>query len=288
MNASRPVVSLAFIALIAGCEPATPAEAPKRKLSGSCSCTCQVNGGSGATTWNNVYTAQPDDVACVAVCGQVENGLSGGTCRSAFTATPEWMQQLRPPDSDADGVEDSQDRCVLEGGPASNGGCPTPPVVVVNTTPKDSDDDGIPDESDRCPKEPETKNSYLDSDGCPDEIPAAVAELTGVIEGVVFKPSSAELDPKSFELLRKAVDVFKKNPDVRVEISGHTDNAGKAEANTNLSRKRAESVMAWLVKHGLPESRFEAVGFGPSKPVASNDTDVGRAKNRRVEFRLIQ
>ena len=105
---------------------------------------------------------------------------------------------------------------------------------------------------------------------------------------IVFVPGSADIDPKSFVVLNKAADVFRKFPDVRVEISGHTDNVGNEAMNTNLSRRRAESVKAWFVKNGVVPTRLVAVGHGPTKPIADNKTKDGKAKNRRVEFKLVQ
>ncbi len=72
----------------------------------------------------------------------------------------------------------------------------------------------------------------------------------------------------------------------RVEIQGHTDNVGDPEANRALSRRRAEMVRTYLVGHGIAESRLTAVGIGPDRPVESNSTADGRARNRRVEFHV--
>ncbi len=72
-------------------------------------------------------------------------------------------------------------------------------------------------------------------------------------------------------------------PQSRIRIAGHTDNVGNPRRNQRLSEARAEAVKAYLVAHGIDESRIEAVGFGDTQPVAPNDTDEGRAQNRRIE-----
>ncbi len=280
-----------LVASTTGCGPSVEAEDPsKAALDGTCSCTCQVHPEGSPPTWNNDFSGQPDGRTCNRVCGEYESRLTNATCSAVFTGRTERMlSEATPPDGDFDGIPDSQDKCPREGGPASNGGCPEPPPPPPPVDPNaDTDGDGVVDSKDRCPRQPETKNGYQDDDGCPDEVPAAIKQFAGSIEGIVFVPNAAEIDPKSFPILHKAADVFRKFQDVRVEISGHTDNTGSAAANTSLSRRRAEAVKAWFVKNGIVANRIEAVGHGPDKPVADNKTKEGRAQNRRVEFKLIQ
>jgi OOP family OmpA-OmpF porin len=74
------------------------------------------------------------------------------------------------------------------------------------------------------------------------------------------------------------------NPDVRVVITGHTDNVGSQEFNQTLSLKRAQAVKNWLVKKGIASNRMRTVGRGQNEPMSSNETDEGRAENRRIEF----
>jgi OOP family OmpA-OmpF porin len=74
------------------------------------------------------------------------------------------------------------------------------------------------------------------------------------------------------------------NPDVRVVITGHTDNVGSQKSNQTLSLKRAQAVKNWLVKKGIASNRMRTVGKGENEPVASNETDEGRLENRRIEF----
>jgi OOP family OmpA-OmpF porin len=87
--------------------------------------------------------------------------------------------------------------------------------------------------------------------------------------------------------LDRAVDWLKANPTVKVELAGHTDNVGSREYNKKLSLDRAQAVLDYLVKKGISPARVTAHGYGMSEPVATNETDEGRALNRRVEFRVV-
>jgi OOP family OmpA-OmpF porin len=187
-----------------------------------------------------------------------------------------------PKDTDGDGILDVNDACPTQPGPKNadpaKNGCPLP---------KDTDGDGILDDVDKCPNEPETFNGYQDEDGCPDEVPAAVKKFTGVIEGITFKTKSAEITKNSHAVLDKVVTVLTDYPDIRIEISGHTDNVGKADYNKELSQKRADAVKQYLTDKGIKSERLVAVGFGLENPIADNKTAAGKAKNRRTEFRLL-
>jgi OOP family OmpA-OmpF porin len=184
-------------------------------------------------------------------------------------------------DADKDGIPDDKDKCPNEAedkdGFEDEDGCPDP----------DNDKDGIADANDKCPNEPETKNGYQDEDGCPDEVPAAVKKFTGVVKGITFRRNSADIKASSFPLLKEAVKTFKDYPQLRVEISGHTSNEGRREFNVKLSKKRAESVKAFLTSAGVDENRIFTVGYGPDKPIEDNSTKAGQEKNRRIEFRLL-
>lgn len=105
-----------------------------------------------------------------------------------------------------------------------------------------------------------------------------------VLKGVTFETNRATLRAESESILTKAYNALVANPDAQVEISGHTDNVGSEAANQALSLKRAQSVRNWLVQKGIASNRMNAVGKGENEPVASNDTDAGRADNRRIEF----
>jgi outer membrane protein OmpA-like peptidoglycan-associated protein len=129
-----------------------------------------------------------------------------------------------------------------------------------------------PRRKDSCIELPETKNGYKDKDGCPDEVPKAVAKFAGVIKGIYFDVNKTTIKPNSRTTLDAAVKVLKDFEDVNVEISGHTDSDGDREHNVELSRGRAESVRSYLVGKGIAESRLVTRGAGPDEPIAPNDT----------------
>jgi outer membrane protein OmpA-like peptidoglycan-associated protein len=105
-----------------------------------------------------------------------------------------------------------------------------------------------------------------------------------VLKNVFFETGSFELKKSSKVELDKLLGFMKVNPKVAVEIGGHTDNVGSAELNKELSKNRADAVRDYLVNNGASAGRIIAVGYGDSKPLADNETEEGRAKNRRTEF----
>ncbi len=107
-----------------------------------------------------------------------------------------------------------------------------------------------------------------------------------VLRNVFFPTNSFELQKESFAELDKLVSFMKKNPNVVIEISGHTDNVGDKKSNQTLSNNRAKSVMDYIKVKGIDTSRITSVGFGDTKPIADNGTEEGRASNRRTEFRI--
>jgi len=210
-----------------------------------------------------------------------------------------------PSDSDGDGVFDGSDRCA-----------DTPKGDVVDATgcSMDGDGDGVNDGPDKCPDTPQghevdARGCSRDSDGdgvhdgpdkCPDTPSGVEVDVTGcavlfegeqktlVLENVLFEFNSSELTAASKAVLDEiAGPLVESFPDVRLEIGGHTDAVGPETYNRTLSQRRAESVVAHFVAAGVDESRLEAKGYGEDNPVASNDDDEGRAKNRRVELRRL-
>jgi outer membrane protein OmpA-like peptidoglycan-associated protein len=105
--------------------------------------------------------------------------------------------------------------------------------------------------------------------------------------GILFQTDSAKLAPTAGDLVTRLADVMKKNPNLKVAVVGHTDTTGDFKYNLQLSERRAKAFVDALVKAGVAPDRLAAVGVGPLSPVASNDTDEGRAENRRVELVLI-
>ncbi len=104
-----------------------------------------------------------------------------------------------------------------------------------------------------------------------------------------FATDSAEILPQSEALLTEIADVLIRHPEIRrVEIQGHTDNRGRRRHNLELSQRRAEAVRRWLVEHGVEPGRLEAKGYGPDKPLVPNITPGNRARNRRVQFIILE
>jgi flagellar motor protein MotB len=108
-----------------------------------------------------------------------------------------------------------------------------------------------------------------------------------VMEGIYFETGKSTLLPSSNAALDKLYAYTLKCAGYKIKISGHTDNAGDKKKNLLLSKQRAESVVAYLVKKGIPKTRLLAEGYGDSKPMADNATEEGKAKNRRVEVELV-
>lgn len=188
-------------------------------------------------------------------------------------------------DTDADGIIDAVDGCVDEpediDGFDDEDGCPDP----------DNDGDGVLDADDLCPDELETVNDYLDEDGCPDNAPTGVKITRTRVEiddTIQFHSGSAKLLDVSFEVLDTVVQVLQDAIYLDVRIEGHTDSQGGDAWNLTLSQRRAESVLAYFVEQGVDEVRLTAVGYGEERPVDTNRTSTGRARNRRVEFHIVR
>jgi outer membrane protein OmpA-like peptidoglycan-associated protein len=173
-------------------------------------------------------------------------------------------------DSDHDGVSDSRDHCpgTMAGATVDNDGC----AVTM-----DADGDGIADAHDQCPGT--ARGVAVNNRGC--ELEANIK-----LDNVQFKTGTAVLSAESRNILDHVADVLKKNPHLNFEVAGHTDSTGSYQANVNLSQQRANSVRDYLVSKGVAADRLTAQGYGPDKPVASNDTRQGRRMNRRVELML--
>jgi len=219
-------------------------------------------------------------------------------------------------DRDHDGIPDDVDACPDEPedhlGDDPSDGCPLPP---------DRDGDGIPDQYDKCPDKPEDKDGIDDGDGCPEDdadqdgildtvdacpkVPGKPSsdpkkngcptfiqvggEVVRILQQVHFAFGTANILPESNPVLQEVADYLKSNKAIkRMSIEGHTDNKGSADLNKSLSQQRANAVMTWLTSHGVEANRLEAHGYGMEKPIEDNDTDAGRAKNRRVEFKILE
>lgn len=103
---------------------------------------------------------------------------------------------------------------------------------------------------------------------------------------VSFDTNSTEVRPGLYSEINRVAGVLNQYPNTLIRVEGHTDSKGSDEYNMNLSRRRADTVRTLLVQRGVADSRFEVVGFGKTMPIATNDTEAGRQKNRRVEIKI--
>ncbi len=173
------------------------------------------------------------------------------------------------PDNDGDGLLDASDECPMDAGPSATRGCPDP------------DGDGVAGVADKCPKVAGPKQNA----GCP-VYKAIVVTDTNIelSQKIFFAYGLTKILPRSFPLLDEVVQALNDRTALCVRIEGHTDAVGVLSRNMTLSEGRAEAVKDYLVGHGVPSGNLESKGYGPTLPLASNATDVGREKNRRVEF----
>lgn len=215
------------------------------------------------------------------------------------------------PDNDNDGILDKADKCPNEAGPMQNEGCPI----------LDKDGDGLNDNVDKCPNEPEDKDGFQDDDGCPDldndsdgvpddrddcpmdpgpvdnkgcprkySLVAVTKDRIEIKKQIKFATGSAKIvGAESEKILDEVALALKDNAQIKkIRVEGHTDSVGDDSKNLKLSQNRAGSVMSALIKRGVDPGRMEAVGFGETKPIASNSTAAGKAENRRTEFNIIE
>lgn len=208
------------------------------------------------------------------------DGLSDGEEVNTYTTDP-----LKA-DTDGDGLNDGQE------------------INTTGTDPKraDSDGDGLNDGDEvnkhkTNPLDRDTDKGSVD-DGTEvarrtdplnpdDDIEKLVVTEVGqaiTLEGIVFETAKSDIKPESEQILNKALNTLTFYPDLEVQIQGHTDSRGGKAYNQKLSQQRAEAVKAWLVAKGIDAARITTKGFGPDKPVATNDTEEGRQMNRRIDF----
>ena len=187
-----------------------------------------------------------------------------------------------PGDRDGDTIIDPEDACPDEPGvktddPKTNG-CPAP---------KDTDGDGILDPEDACPEDPGPKNDDPKKNGCP--IARVNQGQIRILEQVQFAYNSDRILKTSDYILEAVKKVLEDHAQIKViEVQGHTDSKGSDAYNLTLSKRRAASVMRWLTGKGIDKKRLKSQGFGEKTPIDSNDTEEGRANNRRVEFHILE
>lgn len=130
-------------------------------------------------------------------------------------------------------------------------------------------------EKDKCPNT--RAGAVVDLDGC--EVEAVIS-----LEGVHFDFDKSTLRPEAIAILNEAAGLLKSQATVVVEVAGHTDSVGSEQYNQGLSERRAQAVKDYLESQGITATRLTARGYGEAQPIASNDTEEGRAQNRRVEL----
>jgi len=216
----------------------------------------------------------------------------------SIKTTPE---VLKSDDSDNDGIPDSDDNC--PGTPSNAIG-----MVDIHGCPIDSDADGYPDYSDKCPYN--LRGAMVDIYGCPldgdkdgvpdgldccpDTRPGMKIDKFGCVDlslfamptvlNIKYRVESFEIDPFSMQKLDSIAAILIQAPSVKIEVVGYTDNIGTISENKILSERRANRVRDYLVKFGIDTNRITTRGLGASNFIASNDTEIGRQKNRRVEL----
>jgi len=198
---------------------------------------------------------------------------------------PQRVQSASAPlDGDGDGVYDAEDLCFSTptGVEVDDDGCQIHKIVAIQSQPvsHDADGDGVLDNDDCCPRT--ALGSTVDEHGC------ALIEIDLSRSVVPFEFSSAKLSEVGKKIWINIAEQIKQFPGVVVELSGHTDSKGSDEFNRRLSLKRSQAVEQFLLDAGVKSAQLRVKAYGESSPVASNDVDEGRSKNRRVEAHLLQ
>ena len=205
------------------------------------------------------------------------------------------------PDSDQDGLFDEQDQCPTEAGPAENKGCPwadqdhddvldrddacpteAGPAANKGCPLGDQDHDGVLDKDDACPLTPGPATNK----GCPVLKPAEIKVLKTAFANLEFETNKAIIRPGSLPSLHELAGLLLEKPEFRLRLSGYTDNVGTPAANLLLAKRRTLAVQGYLVQQGVPAGHIRTEWFGRARPMASNRTAAGRARNRRVEMQV--
>tara|TARA_R110002072_G_scaffold22615_1_gene79318 strand:+ start:147871 stop:149259 length:1389 start_codon:yes stop_codon:yes gene_type:complete len=176
------------------------------------------------------------------------------------------------PDADGDGITDADDQCPNEAGPKANNGCPY----------EDKDGDGVLDKDDECPDVPGT----VANNGCPEVTVEIIKQLNDYSKTILFDLGKSTIRQESYAVLQNIADIMKEYPSANFVIEGHTDSQGSDSLNQRLSNDRAASVRQYLTTIGMSGERLTSIGYGESRPIATNATKAGRQQNRRVEISL--
>jgi len=231
---------------------------------------------------NHMYTPSVDDY---------DRDSDGDGYPDSIDKCPHEKEDGKPPeptdgcpaasDRDGDGIPDSVDQCPDKAedkdGIQDDDGCPE----------DDVDNDGIPDAQDKCPTQPGPRSAVAEKNGCPSLTKVQENGDVELLQPIEFETGKAVIKPGSFPILDEVVTLMKARGSIKMGVYGHTDSRGIAGNNLKLSGDRAASVVNYLVSHGIAASRLQSQGFGQTKPIADNATEAGRAKNRRVEFKML-
>lgn len=224
-----------------------------------------------------------------------------------------YMTYPTNPDTDGDGLKDGQEVLTYKTDPKlvdtdNDGLNDYAEVMSTKTDPlkSDTDGDGLSD-GDEVNKY-RTNPLKIDTDGgtindgvevgrgtnpldANDDVEKKKEMQVGevlILEGINFETNSSSINSESEQILKKSLEYIKQHPNETYEISGHTDSRGSVSKNKKLSEARAQSVMNWLIANGVEASRLSAVGYGPDRPIAPNDTPDNMYKNRRIEFKRVK
>ena len=177
------------------------------------------------------------------------------------------------PDTDGDGIADKDDKCPTVAGPKENAGCPWP----------DTDGDGVLDKDDECP----TVAGPASNKGCPEVTPEALDNIKVQARAIYFNSGKSTFKSADVPARLDAMTTILKNyPNAKFSVEGHTDSDGSDAFNMKLSQDRADVVKDALIERGIKSSNINSVGYGESRPVETNKTAAGKAKNRRTEVIL--
>jgi outer membrane protein OmpA-like peptidoglycan-associated protein len=235
--------------------------------------------------------APPRKVHVVPTPDDYDLDTDGDGYPDAVDKCPSLKEDGKPPDPtdgcpgnsdrDGDGIPDAKDVCPDKAedkdGVQDEDGCPE----------TDADNDTIPDQQDRCPLQPGPRSDVAERNGCPNLTRVSESGEVELLQPIEFETGKAVIKPASYPILDEVVTLMKARHNLRIGVYGHTDNKGSLALNMRLSKDRAHACLKYLVDKGIAASRLESEGFGPNQPIADNATDEGRAKNRRVEFKIL-
>lgn len=179
-------------------------------------------------------------------------------------------------DTDGDGLLDNVDRCPTLPGPETNGGCPLQSIP-------DSDGDGVTDDIDDCPR----TAGPVSNGGCPEVSESQEQTIYLALVNLEFEFDKSIIKPSSFPYLDQLAELMVSKRDWKLRIVGHTDNVGPEDYNMRLSRDRALATRNYLMARGMANTQFIVQYFGETQPIDSNETELGRQRNRRVELEFI-